>query len=130
MSPRVRRNISILLVEDDTNLCKAWAELFELQGYQVHCYANAVELLTDPGSIRKASVLVTDYYLPDVNGVELIHRVRDIAPKLPALLLTGSREKFIADDMAKLGNVEMLHKPIEIEQIEKCIERLLSKSGQ
>ena len=80
---------TILLVDDEELVRHGTAELLKDLGYDVVCAASgseALSLLRHPGEI---DVLVTDYLMPGMNGVELIQEVRRLAPEMPALLITG-----------------------------------------
>ena len=124
-----KRRIKILLIEDDLDLIKGWQDLFEFLEYEQHSYSRAMDALNDRAWIETCDVLLSDYYLPDINGVDLIRKVRQINPNLPAILLTGSRDHGIMEAAAKIERCEILHKPLNIEDIEKRIEGILKQAG-
>jgi CheY-like chemotaxis protein len=114
----------ILMVEDDVRLCTGWAEVFEVLGYDLRCYQRSLEALLDVESIQRCDLVITDYYLPDLNGVHLIERMRAFRPGLPAILLTGSREIGVMRAIKQLPHCVVLHKPVNIDELEHRILEL------
>lgn len=120
-----KQNTSIILVEDDHALSRVWKSLFEMLGYRIDVYQSGSELLERQESIAGCDILVTDYYLPDLNGVELVKEVRQRFPALPVIVLTGSHEAFIKDAVARLSHCQILYKPLNVADIQVEFERML-----
>lgn len=112
------------MVEDDADLCSGWEDLFNLLGYRVDCFNRSLDALGEPDAIRDCDLLITDYYLPDLNGVELIRRCRALRPSLPAILLTGSKEDTVMSAARHLDDCRVLHKPVNIEDLDRQIRVL------
>jgi DNA-binding NtrC family response regulator len=94
--------------------------LLELRGYKVRTYLRALDLLDEIDGIRADDTVVTDYYLPDMNGVDLLKRIRFERPRVRALLLTGSREiGVVKSARAALSDCTVLYKPVDLEALEK-----------
>jgi CheY-like chemotaxis protein len=118
----------ILLVEDNVDLCQSMQTLLTLCGHEVQCSLRSAGALAALRAGTDADIVISDYYLPDMNGVELIGKLRELQPELPAILLTGSREDGIVQAARRLHDVRVLHKPIEIEALESCIAQLCSSA--
>jgi two-component system phosphoglycerate transport system response regulator PgtA len=118
--------LKILLIEDDADLCSSWEELFELIGHRLRCHRRALDALADQEGIEASDLLISDFYLPDINGVELIHKIREKKPSLKAVLLTGSRDAAVLNAAKKLSNCSVVHKPINIETIEEVLKKLIA----
>jgi CheY-like chemotaxis protein len=116
---------SVLLVEDDHALARVWKTLFEMLDYNIVCYHMGTELLREWDKVNHYDVIITDYYLPDINGVELIKEVRERTPGLPAIVLTGSQEKFIQDAVREISNCHILYKPLNMSDIEAKLAEIL-----
>lgn len=121
--------LKIIMVEDDFDLCQGWSEVFALMGQEVKCFQKSLLVLADPQTVRQSNLLITDYYLPDLNGVELIKRVRELNPGIRAILLTGSKEAIIRESAAKIPNCQVLFKPLNIDDLEECITELFQKAA-
>jgi DNA-binding response OmpR family regulator len=109
--------VKILLVEDNEDLAQSMRLLLSLQGYEVRSYPRSRALLEEADRIGENDVLVTDYYLPDLNGVELVKQLRSRLPKLRAMLLTGSREEGIVKAAGALAGCGILHKPLDCDEL-------------
>jgi two-component system phosphoglycerate transport system response regulator PgtA len=112
------------MVEDDEDLCSGWKDLFTLLGYRLHCFNRSLEALGDPDTIAQCDLLITDYYLPDLNGVELVKRCRAVRDDLPAILLTGSKEDTVMTAARLLDHCRVLHKPVNIEDLDQEIRTI------
>lgn len=125
LSDQPRSAPSVLLVEDDHALARVWQTLFEMLDYPIVCYHTGTELLRHWNQLNQYDVIITDYYLPDINGVELIKEVRERTPGLPAIVLTGSQEKFIKDAVGKMPNCHIMYKPLNMSDIETKLAEIL-----
>ena len=119
--PAAGRNV--VLVEDNPDLVESMRVLLELNGCSVKTFFRARDLL-EWGALEADHVVVTDYYLPDMNGVELVTRLRRRHPGLRAMLVTGSREELILRSARSIPNCELLFKPVDCEDLCRRIARL------
>ena len=82
--------------------------------------AEAVELLSEG-----PDVLVSDYAMPEMDGLALIRRAQRALPRLPALLLTGyDGDVYAALDKASSSRLKLLRKPITVILLAECISSL------
>jgi DNA-binding NtrC family response regulator len=116
--------VKVILVEDNADLVESMRALLELHGHQAKCYLTASELLNDLGGIGEHDVVVSDYYLPDLNGVELLKRIRAARPKVGAILLTGSREDGIVKAAQAIPRCGIMFKPLEYASLERGMKNL------
>ncbi len=121
----------ILLVEDEPQLGRVLYTLLQEYGHQVHLAMNgttAIELAT-----RDAYDLVSlDFVLPDVDGLEVYHRLRVSQPTLPIVFVSGNLE-FLQSMVALKGEdpwVDHLAKPFEPVEYLEAIHRWLSQAGE
>jgi CheY-like chemotaxis protein len=108
-------------VDDDPLVAGSTVSLLEDLGHEVveaHSAREALRLL-DVG--LAADLLITDYAMPGMTGIELVREVRRNRPRLPILLATGYAGSEDADnlDIARLG------KPYTQDQLAAEIARLL-----
>ncbi len=120
--------LSIMIVEDSEELCEGWQDILSLDGHEVNCFFTGRDALENHAAILRADVLVTDYYLPDINGLTLISMIRKIRADIPAILLTGTRDPAIRESLRQVDNSMFLSKPIRIDQLERSIRELLAAS--
>lgn len=115
----------ILLVEKDVDVCAIWAEVFNLLEFEHRAYTSGAGLLAEIDRLRTTDLLITNYYLPDCTGVELVERVRRALPQLQVIVLTGSREDHVLSAIRRLDNCGLLQKPFSLEDLEAAISDIL-----
>jgi putative two-component system response regulator len=119
---------TILVVEDDPVTCKFMRLSLERDGYQVltsfdGAEATALLARADP----PVDVVVCDYRLPSMNGLELVAMARRIDPTLPCIMATGSAELDIAVRAMAAGAVNYLVKPFAGEALRVVVNRALER---
>ena len=74
----------------------------------------------------KYDVLITDQVMPELTGSELTQQILDIRPDLPIILCTGFSESLTAEKAAEIGIKEIIMKPIEMSELSRSINRVIS----
>ena len=120
------RKPRIFIVDDEREQRDLLAGFFKKRGYDVDTagsVGDAVEKFSQVGF----DVAVLDLRLPDGDGVELLKKLRAIDPDLGAVILTAYGTIDAAANGIKAGAEDFLEKPVDIEQLEKIIERLMER---
>jgi two-component system response regulator FixJ len=78
----------ILAVDDDRAVRNSLKFMMEVEGFEVHAYSSARELLNQEG-LPANSCLVTDYHMPEMTGLELVAELRERRISIPAILMTA-----------------------------------------
>ena len=79
---------AILFVDDHEVLARLSCEILEMQGYKAVSAYSAKEAL-EKFSQQDFDILVTDFRMDGMNGVELARRVREKSPTTPVIIVTG-----------------------------------------
>ena len=79
---------AILFVDDHEVLARLSCEILEMQGYKAVSAYSAKEAL-EKFDQQDFDILVTDFRMEGMNGVELAHRVRQKSPSTPVIIVTG-----------------------------------------
>ena len=111
----------ILVVDDDANLLDLLVDTLTTIGYQVVGAPGGVEALESLKN-SKFDLMITDIKMPDVDGLQLLKKVRRHYSRMPVLFVTGVATPNIIGQAAPDG---FLAKPFRITQIEKLIEGAL-----
>lgn len=113
----------ILFVEDSEDLLKVWLTLFSMNAdFLVKGVGRGASALEMVEGGFCPDVLVTDYYLGDCNGVELISKLKPIAPKMKIIVITGNHEDEGLKKMASQGAISLLIKPVRFKQLKDLIK--------
>jgi len=119
--------MKLVLVDDNADFVISMRMLLEMRGYHVKAYLTAQEFLQDVGNLAEDDLLITDYYLPDLNGIEVVRRARARRPGLWAILLTGSREDSVARAARAIRDCRVEYKPLPYEALEQGIQEILAR---
>jgi signal transduction histidine kinase/CheY-like chemotaxis protein len=112
----------ILVVDDDAGVRRFIVECLEMLGYQVSQAASGQEGLASLGS-DTPDLLIVDYAMPGMNGVEVVQMARERAPTLPIILATGYADMEAVDKLIGLGGV--LRKPFRIDDLQAAVRDAL-----
>jgi signal transduction histidine kinase/CheY-like chemotaxis protein len=116
------RRATILLVDDEELVRTGTAEMLSDLGYDIVQAASGAEALRLLRSGCEPDLLVTDFLMPGMNGVDLIEQARAIAPKARPLLITG-----YSDIAAGPGaNLPRLQKPFRQSELARRVADLLT----
>jgi two-component system cell cycle sensor histidine kinase/response regulator CckA len=113
--PALASGATILLVEDERPVRSTVRRLLERHGYRVLEAANgldALELVTSRAG--EINLVLSDMVMPGMGGTELAGRVREIAPKLPVLLMTGYTEEAITRAGERPLDEHIIEKPFTL----------------
>jgi FixJ family two-component response regulator len=102
----------VLVVDDDEAVRQSLKFALELEGLDVRLYGDGAELLRDR-SLPPTGCLVVDYWMPDMDGFELVGRLRDRNVDLPAILITGRPSGDLQRRAARAGFCSVVEKPFE-----------------
>jgi len=108
----------VLIVDDDILVGESLNELLSLLGYNVE-YVNNGEEAISLINAGDYDILITDYMMPGVNGIELVKKVRDMGLILPIIGISGTcNEK---DFLAAGANIFM-NKPLTLKGLWNALE--------
>lgn len=110
------------IVDDEEPVRKSLAFMLTVAGFPVRLHDSATAFLAAAPSIRNAC-LVTDLRMPDISGVELIRRLRDLALRIPSIVITGHGDVPMAVEAMKAGALDFIEKPFEDEVLIAAIQR-------
>ncbi len=122
--------VSVLLVEDDTYVHELLTRMLTLRGHKVLADAfdgmEAVDIFQNLG--YKPDIILMDYRMPDMNGIEATKRIIEIDPSAKILFL--SADGTVKDSAIESGACDFIKKPISCVEIVAFIEKHASESFQ
>jgi two-component system NtrC family response regulator/two-component system response regulator HydG len=116
----------VIVIDDEVNAAAALETLLREDGYEVSRAHDAREGL---GLLEKtdADVVLTDLRMPGMDGLDLLQRIKEVRPEVMVLLMTAYGTVKTAVKAMKLGAEDYLGKPIDVEELEVVLERVLEK---
>ena len=104
----------LYVIDDDQAMRDSLAFLLGSAGFSVLAFPAATSFLEALPTLEAACVL-TDIRMPDVDGIELIRRLRAGAWKTPVIVMTGHGDVPLAVEAMKLGAFDFIEKPFDDE---------------
>jgi DNA-binding NtrC family response regulator len=115
----------LLIVDDELALLGLLKRYLERLGYQVDLAGTAEEALAIfTAAPRSYACVLTDLTMPGMNGEELVERMRELTPKLPAIISSGYPYQ------PKSARTGFLQKPYLPQMLVEAVEKILGKSGK
>ncbi len=104
------RNRLVVVVDDDPAVRNSLKFSLEIEGFAVRDYSSAKELLNEP-NMPDAGCLVIDYNLPEMDGLEMLDRLRGRRVVAPAILITSHPNASVRQRAAE-ARVPIIEKPL------------------
>ena len=115
---------AVLIIEDEATLAKNIKAYLERQGYEAAIASTAEEGLATLDAFQPDVVLL-DYHLPGMNGIDALARVRERDRGIRVVMLTGHASVRMAVDAMKAGAYDYLNKPVVLSELKLLLERAL-----
>jgi CheY-like chemotaxis protein len=117
---------SILLVDDQRDILKLLHSTLDTLEHDLEIVEtpSGEEAILE-ASRRKIDLLVADYRLPGITGVELMHKIRVKHPEVQVILITGMTDRDSREDILNAGAVAVFDKPISLTDFLDAVERSL-----
>ena len=116
---------TVLVVDDDAMVRGLETTILRSQGYRVLQAESAAAALRLAGKAVTIDLLITDYSMPEVNGLELARRFRVTHPETPVLMVSGSLP-LLRDETENLDGVGLLAKPFSLDELIHKVRTLLA----
>jgi two-component system response regulator AtoC len=119
----------ILIVDDDENIRKVLMAILEDKGYNMAAVGTARE------AIKKTekecyNLALIDIRLPDMEGIDLLTKIRETTPRMRKIIITGYPTLQNAVDAVNRGADAYIMKPFDVERVLSTISEQLRKQEQ
>jgi len=118
----------ISIVDDDQPFRESMRKLVMLLGYPVEAFPSAADFLASR-SLPETACLVADVHMPGMTGVELHGRLINLGHTIPTILVTAYPDEGVRDRALKDGVVCYLSKPLDDEDLERCLRSALKRKA-
>ena len=125
------RGERVLAVDDEPRIAgfiERWLENLGYQGRVVTRPEAALELIrAEPDQF---DLVMTDYLMPGMDGLELAGRIRQLRPDLPILMTTGFVAEISQEVLRAAGVTRVIEKPVFMRPLAKALRELLDGKGE
>ncbi|WP_041292210.1 response regulator transcription factor [Kineococcus radiotolerans] len=120
--------LRVLVVDDESTLSELLSMTLRYEGWEVQTAGNGLDAVRAARSFRPDAVIL-DIMLPDIDGLEVLRRLRADATDVPVLFLTA--KDAVEDRVAGLtaGGDDYVTKPFSLEEVVARLRSLLRRSG-
>ncbi len=116
----------ILVIDDDTYICKLLENLLSRKGYQVataFAGSSAIVKIKE----QDFDLVLSDYRLPDRDGFDILKRVHQKDPTVPVIIMTAYKELDTAIKLIKSGAFDYITKPLIPEEVLELIKNAITQ---
>lgn len=125
-SKEIHKDINILIAEDEENIGDLLLELLSQEHRHITLARDgreAVALLSE----RPYDLLITDLMMPEVDGMEVLHRAKELYPDIMVIIITGYASLETAIQAVKQGAYDYLRKPFRLEELKISVDNACEK---
>ena len=122
------RTISILIIDDDEDICEYMELLLTQSGYDVVTETSptrGLELLRED----EFHVVVLDIMMPELNGMEVLEEIRSFDSDIAIIIFTGYPSVDTAVTSMKYDVSDYIKKPFDVDEFNSTLEKILREKG-
>lgn len=119
----------ILVVDDQPSVRFVIEEILRYAGYKIKSATNGWECLNITRAADKPSLIILDYKMPFMNGIEVLAILKKdkTTQHIPVIMFTATDD---VEETAKIsGAHEVLTKPMDISKLEQIVDKILNKNA-
>jgi CheY-like chemotaxis protein len=120
----------VLVIDDQESICRMLQSLIKSVGHEVRLAGNGREGLAICAEWNP-DLILTDIFMPDQDGLEIIRALRKTAPQTRVIAMSGGGDMGDLDVLRTarvMGAVAVLTKPFLLDDLRKCLEQVLGDS--
>ena len=118
-----------MVIDDDKMILMILKQTLSKEGYRVLAVASGEEGIALLATSH-VDLVLTDYLMPGMSGIEVLNIIRQNQPLLPIIILTGHGDVALTIKAIQLGAVDFIEKPIHSRELLEVIKRTLEISEQ
>ncbi|MEL7060812.1 MAG: HD domain-containing phosphohydrolase [Acidobacteriota bacterium] len=119
--------VDILVVDDEPTIRELVVSQLAFLGHRAAATGDAREALRIAGSDAPPSLAMLDIEMPGISGVELLRQIKDIAPDLQVLMVSGLSDLATVRSCLRAGAYDYLAKPFDLEDLANTVERAFER---
>ena len=119
---------TILLVDDELENLRSLGEILNRFGYKVIAKPDGQSALSVVDDGTKVDLVITDYRMPVMDGLEFVTSLKQVQPSIPVIMLTayGAVETYLKS--LSLGVFEYVNKPVKAKELGRIVKAAIDGS--
>ena len=125
-------NKYVLLVDDEKDILFLYSECLKSDGYQTISFDNPIEALNylnKNDNISNCSLVITDYKMPQMSGLDLVKKIRekDSKSKIKTMLVSAYLKNDLLKDNVDMKKIDkIIEKPVDIDKLKNEVTELIN----
>jgi len=115
---------AILVLDDEPNFCRILEAKLTKASFEVVTASDAVSAFRELLA-RRFDLILLDLRLPDANGLDLMPRIRAVAPTTPVLIMTAYEVEGLRERALRAGAIDVLYKPFDLNVLTTTVRKLV-----
>lgn len=116
--------IKVLIIEDDFRVAEINREFVErVPGFQVSCIAKTGREALAFLENNPPDLILMDIFIPDVNGLELLWKIRENYKDVDVIMITAAKEAHLIGETLRGGIMDYIIKPVDFNRLKETLER-------
>jgi DNA-binding NtrC family response regulator len=116
----------ILIVDDEMDVCEFMQNYFKKRRIDTSIANNGAQAVV-MFSTYKPDLILLDVRMNGLDGLQVLEQVIKESPTMKVIMLSGEESQDIVDKAKALGAFDFIHKPLELGELAKVVELLISK---
>lgn len=121
MSQKNKDKIRILIADDEMEFASTLVSRLELRNFEVRMVNSGLDAL-EAIEEKQPDVLLLDLKMPDLDGLEVLARLRENYPDLQVIILTGHGSFEAGREGMELGAYDYLMKPVDLNRLIEVVQ--------
>jgi two-component system response regulator FixJ len=117
------------VIDDDEPARQSLAFLLGTADLEVQTYDSAVAFLSVATKV-KVGCIITDVRMPEISGIDLLHRLKELKVDVPVIVITGHGDVPLAVEAMKIGAFDFLEKPFDDEMLLASVRSALDRQDR
>lgn len=114
----------LVIIDDEMGIVDEVVDFFREEGFEVHAADTGKEGIECVRRVRP-DILILDIKLPDMSGLDILRKMRELSPETRVIVNTGYVDQDIIDEAERLGRDAFLQKPFDLEVLWGEVDKLL-----
>lgn len=124
-------NARVLVIDDDASVCDIVKIALQNIGCTVTVQTSALDAIEAyRRHARDIDVVLIDMLMPELNGFECLRALREVNPRVRALLVTGLSEEIEPERLAEKGFIDTVRKPFDIRHLARRVAQAAEGGGE
>ena len=120
--------LNIMVIDDDQDILDSFKSIFDNTGLHLTC-VNSGRSAIEQFKHNSFHIAFIDLYMPDMDGLETLIRLKELNPDVLAVMISGFRNEDMLEKALKSGAYDYLYKPLDVQDIFGITLKLAQQLG-